>query len=97
MPLLVLTEQAELDLLEAKAWYEARGYGLGAAFMRSVDASFSLIERHPEAFPISHGQVRRTLLRKFPYVVLFRAADDEILIVGCLHTSRERSSWWDRS
>jgi toxin ParE1/3/4 len=65
--------------------------------MRSVDASFSLIERHPEAFPISHGQVRRTSLRKFPYVLLFRARDDEVLIVGCLHTSRERSSWWDRS
>ena len=96
-PLLILTEQAEKDLIEAQIWYDQLGYGLGDAFMRAVDACFAVIERNPEAFPFSHGQVRRALLRKYPYAVLFRPTGQDILIVGCLHTSRDRSSWWDRS
>jgi plasmid stabilization system protein ParE len=96
-PFLILTEQAEQDLIEAQTWYEARGYGLADGFLRALDACFAVIERHPEAFPFSHGQVRRALLRKYPYAVLLRATGKDILIVGCLHTSRDRSSWWDRS
>jgi toxin ParE1/3/4 len=94
--LLILTDEAELDLLEARDWYDKQRWGLGNDFMFAVDACFARIEQAPEAFVFSHGKVRRALLSKFPYAVLFRILDEEILIVGCLHTSRDRSSWEER-
>jgi toxin ParE1/3/4 len=94
--LLVLTDQAELDLLETRDWYDRQRFGLGDDFMFAVDACFAQIERAPEAFVFSHERVRRALLKKFPYAVLFRVSEDEILIVGCLHTSRDRTSWEER-
>lgn len=94
--LLVLTEHAELDLLETRDWYDQQRLGLGDDFMFAVDVCFAQIERTPEAFMFSHGQVRKTFLKKFPYVVLFRVTREEILIVGCLHTSRDRSNWENR-
>lgn len=93
---LVLTELAELDLLEAQDWYDRRRWGLGNEFMFAVDACFARIELAPEAFVFSHGNVRRALLQQFPYAVLFKVLDEEITIVGCLHTSRDRSSWEER-
>jgi toxin ParE1/3/4 len=94
--LLVLTDQAELDLLETRDWYDRQRFGLGDDFMFAVDACFAQIECAPEAFVFSHERVRRALLKKFPYAVLFRVSEDEILIVGCLHTSRDRTSWEER-
>lgn len=93
---LVLTEKAEADLLETRDWYDAQRFGLGNEFIFAVDACFANIEAMPDAFVVTHGDVRRALLKKFPYAVLFRVADEEILIVGCLHTSRDRSSWEER-
>ena len=93
---LVLTEKAESDLLATRDWCDAQRFGLGDEFIFAVDACFANVEAMPDAFVVAHGDVRRALLKKFPYAVLFRVADEEILIVGCLHTSRDRSSWEER-
>ncbi len=34
---------AELDISEAYDWYEAREFGLGAEFLRCIDACLNLI------------------------------------------------------
>jgi hypothetical protein len=39
--------EAETELMEAASWYEERGKGLGAEFLRSLDAAISAIERNP--------------------------------------------------
>ncbi len=39
----------EADMIEAALWYERRCLGLGAEFVRSVDACLSLISRHQPA------------------------------------------------
>ncbi len=93
---LTLTEEAEQDLLEARDWYDKKQIKLGDDFMVAVDACFASIERNPEMFIFSHGRVRRALMKKFPYVVLFRVSEEEILIVGCLHTRQDRSKWEER-
>jgi plasmid stabilization system protein ParE len=93
---LTLTEEAEQDLLEARDWYDKKQIKLGDDFLFAVDACFASIERNPDAFAFSHGRVRRALMKKFPYVVLFRVSEEEILIVGCLHTRRDRSKWEER-
>ncbi|HEY2143833.1 MAG TPA: hypothetical protein VGH06_05725 [Candidatus Udaeobacter sp.] len=51
MSLPVITrDEAEADIAEAAIWYERRCAGLGAEFVRSVDACFALISRQPEVF-----------------------------------------------
>ena len=62
---LVLTEEAELDLLKARDWYDAQRFGLGNEFMFAVDACFANVEAMPDAFVVVHGKVRRVLLKKF--------------------------------
>ena len=45
-------------MLQAHDWYEARVSGLGVQFAHAVDAAVSLIEEHPEAFPIVEPDAR---------------------------------------
>ncbi|MBD1211381.1 MAG: type II toxin-antitoxin system RelE/ParE family toxin [Dolichospermum sp.] len=88
-----ITPEAELDLEDAYNWYEQHTVGLGSEFIRVVDASFSTIQRNPFACPIVHEQVRKKLIRKFPYGLLYIITDETISIVGCFHVKRDPQQW----
>ena len=89
--------QAEAELREATIWYEARSLGLGAEFLRSVDAALAAIERHPLAFPIVYRNMRRAVLRRFPYSIIYELSETEILIVACIHGRRDPKRWQERA
>ena len=48
----IVRDEAEAEIAEAAIWYERRCVGLGAEFVRSIDACFTLISRQPEIFPV---------------------------------------------
>jgi len=88
--------EARAEVLEAKAWYEQRSPGLGLEFARAVDASISSAVRTPEAYPAVAEECRRVLLRRFPYSVIFRHDDRELLVVAVFHHKREPGTWLPR-
>ena len=72
-PRFLVEAEAEAELDEAFNWYEGRAQGLGTEFTRAVRAAFALIARNPEQFPRVRGDVRRALVRRFPYAVYYVA------------------------
>lgn len=88
--------QAGAELDEAAAWYAARSRGLGAEFVRVVDAAFSAIQRNPLQFPLVHGKVRRVVLRRFPYAILFTEAEEVIVVLSVFHSRRDPKRWRSR-
>ena len=86
--LLSLRPRAEADLDDAYRWYEARLPGLGGAFLQSVDACFTRIQRHPEAHPEVEQRVRRAPLRRFPYGVFYVIREDRIDVLAVYHARR---------
>jgi plasmid stabilization system protein ParE len=85
---LTLRPRAEADLDDAFRWYEARLPGLGEAFLRSADACFARIQRHPAAFIEAHPRVRRASLRRFPYGVFYVIREDRIDVLAVYHARR---------
>lgn len=59
---LVVAPEAELDVIEAYAWYESRRVGLGEEFLTSVDAFIERIRRQPAIYPRIHEEYRRALI-----------------------------------
>jgi plasmid stabilization system protein ParE len=92
---LIIRPDAELDLAEAYSWYEARVSGLGSDFLLSIDASLSSIQRTPEMYLIVYKNVRRGLVRRFPYGVFYVVEEDRIVILGILHARRDPKTWQD--
>lgn len=79
---------AEQDLREARDWYEQRQNGLGAEFLTAVDHAFQQIAEQPLMYPLVHGQLRRAVLHRFPYLIYFIAEPDRAVILACLHSRR---------
>ncbi|MBI4701670.1 MAG: type II toxin-antitoxin system RelE/ParE family toxin [Deltaproteobacteria bacterium] len=100
LPLSVEPE-AEEELAEAVDWYEAREPGLGAALFAEVDAAvFGLRRRELPGVTVPHVRaelpVRRVLLARFPYAVVFLDASDELHVLAVAHHRRRPGYWRDR-
>lgn len=90
---LVFRPEAQQELLEARAWYEARAVGLGFEFARAVDAAVAKALRMPLAFPRIETEFRHVITRKFPYSIIYYVSESELVVVSCFHHRRRPGSW----
>ena len=95
-PRFLVEPEAEAELNEAFDWYESRVAGLGSEFTRAVGAVFSWIDRSPEQFGRVHGEIRRALVRRFPYAIYYVLDSEQISVIACVHTRRHPRRWQSR-
>jgi len=69
---------------------------MGVAFSRAVDGAVSAVARFPGAFPEVHGSVRKAILRRFPYSLLFILEGDDVVVLGCFHHRQDPKNWAER-
>lgn len=77
------------EFLEAREWYEAKRGGLGEEFVACVDTAVAVASHNPVLHAKVHGEVRRVLVRRFPYGIFYIV--DEATICA-----RDPSIWRDR-
>ena len=87
---------AQFEAGEAQDWYEAEAGGLGAVFRAELDHAVQRLAANPLQFPIVFADIRRALLRRFPYALFFRIVDDAVFVMACFHSSREPRIWQQR-
>ena len=92
----IFTPDAGQDVSEAYNWYEARGPGLGEDFLRCVEACVFTIQRHPELYPVAGDEVRRALVRRFPFEIFYQPAGDRIVVYSVFHCSQDPQRWRSR-
>jgi toxin ParE1/3/4 len=90
---LVVRPQADQELFAAAEWYERRGTGLAAEFLRAFDAATAAVQRNPLQYPQVHHSMRRVLLRRFPYALIYAATEEEIVILACTHQRQHPRRW----
>jgi plasmid stabilization system protein ParE len=81
--------EARLDIQEAYDSYQERSEGLGERFLAALDELLEVVAANPRAFPTVHADVRRALLHRFPYSVLYRSEGELIIVLGCFHGRRD--------
>jgi plasmid stabilization system protein ParE len=84
----ISTQAARAELIEAQDWYEGEATGLGRRFRQAVDALIERMTDNPRQFPVVLKNVRRALLRRFPYSLFFVVEDDVLIVIACFHASR---------
>ena len=92
----VLRRVAEKEFDDSIAWYESEREGLGQKFRATIEQYFQRIADNPEWFPEVRGEVRRAVVRRFPFVIHFLIEKERIVILSVFHTSRDPSEWQRR-
>ena len=93
---LLVRRAARLEIQNAANWYEDRVAGLGAAFVEEVDKCFESIRSAARRYPVVHREIRRALLKRFPYAIYFVLRNGSVIIIGCMHTHRDPKRWQRR-
>jgi len=88
--------EAEKEFLEAINYYEDRERGLGYDFSIEVFATIQNIVIYPTAWPAVEEGVRRCLVHRFPYGVIYSIEQEEILILAVMHLHRHPGYWKNR-
>jgi len=94
---LTILPQAELDVSDAAAWYEQRRTGLGDEFLDELDSVLRRVIKDPFQFPKIKNQIRRALLRRFPYSVYFDVTGETLELIAVLHLRRDPPTWEKRT
>ena len=90
-------EAALEEILEIEFYLEAQRKGLGDAFRVEINDVVELLLDFPESAPVvSPKGIRRRLLHRFPYAVLYVLTEDLLLVIAVAHTSRAPNYWDDR-
>jgi hypothetical protein len=80
----------------AADYYESESSGLGEAFLHEIDRCIQTILEYPEAAPIIAGSVRRRLMRRFPYALLYSIQPAQIRILAVMNLRRRPFYWIGR-
>lgn len=92
----IFHRDAETELNDAADFYEARLPDLGKAFISEVYTTTQRIEKYPLVWPVLADDIRRALLRRFPYGILYAVKQDEIYILAVMHLHRSPEYWKNR-
>jgi len=97
MHAVIFLPAAQIEAREAQDWYETEAAGLGARFRAELDHVVQRLAVNPLQFPVVFTDIRRALLRRFPYALFFRVVDDAVFVMACFHSSRDPRIWQRRS
>lgn len=88
---------AELEFYDAAQYYESESPGLGTAFIDEVERCAAAVAQHPDAGALVRGSVRRRLLGRFPYGLLYSQTATTIRILAVMNLKRRPAYWVGRS
>lgn len=84
------------ELIEAVGYYRAIDFHLGARLVREFEDAVQRNVHFPEGWKEIGTGFRRCGIKKFPFVVIYRHRDYEIIIVAFANTLRRPDYWRDR-
>lgn len=94
---LIINPFAEQDLKDTKNWYDLQKEKLSIEFIEEVDILFKRIINNPFQFPVTKkNKIRKALVKRFPFSVLFYIEEDIINVFAVFHTYRNPNTWKKR-
>lgn len=82
-----------MELEDAMYFYELEYESFGQKFKKEVQKAAIRISEYPNAWSIVQGDIRKYILHKFPYMLLYSIENDHIFIIAIAHQHRKPNYW----
>jgi len=92
----VITREAAKDINEAFLFYNEQKDNLGDDFLVEIEISLNQIVLNPRLYQKEYKKIRRTVLSKFPFKILYYIELEMVFIFAVFHTSRNPKIWKKR-
>lgn len=91
-----ISDEAEIDFDKSYEYYYEDSPKVADAFFRIINMGFENIKQNPNSFPIAHKDLRKYVVKKFPFVIYYQISDLIIHVIAIFHTSRNPEIWNER-
>jgi plasmid stabilization system protein ParE len=91
-----ISDEAEIDFDKSYEYYYEASQKVADAFYRQVKLSLEDIKHTPNFFPLAHKNLRKCVVKKFPFVIYYQIVESEIRVIAIFHTSRNPEIWNDQ-
>jgi plasmid stabilization system protein ParE len=88
--------EADAEYIAAIAWYQSRSPRAADRFETEVERVLNLISESPEMCPKYDEVHRFSILRRFPYSIVYRLRNQRAFVVAVAHSSRSPDYWENR-
>ncbi|CAN5472528.1 type II toxin-antitoxin system RelE/ParE family toxin [soil metagenome] len=89
--------QAEAEFASATEFYRVERPTLAREFAGELERAVEFVRVNPEAGTPIRGAIRRWLIRRFPYSIIYREEENRIYILAVAHQRRRPEYWSDRA
>ena len=76
---------AAAEVANAIAWYRQPEVKQAEAFVRDLERTEAHLGAHPELYQGVEDQIRRAVLRRFPYSLFYVIEQDLVVVLACMH------------
>src|SRR5215510_8917516 len=94
--LIRFTPEADAELTEARRWYSHNRQDLDLEFMQCIDDVLARVVGNPFFFPVVYRNLRRAVVRRFPFAVFYEITANEVQVVSVFHSRRNPEVWRSR-
>ena len=92
----VFDELASKEFNDAIEYYEFEFEGLGQKFRGEIKRAIKTLKRFPKIGVVEEGDIRRYILHKFPYKIMYSLEKEYIFIIAIAHMHRRPNYWVNR-
>ncbi len=93
--LIRFTPEADAELTGAREWYSRQRKNLDLEFMQCVNDALSRAVDNPYLFPVIYRNLRRVVVRRFPFAIFYEVQADEVQVIAIFHSHRDPTIGWD--
>ncbi len=92
----ILCSAAEVDYTESLIWYAERSVEVANASDAEVIHTLGCVAVDPERYPKCDERHRFILMRRYPFQIIYRLVQKNVVIVAIAHVSRSPDFWEGR-
>lgn len=88
--------EAKAEFEDSERFYERQVAGSGTRFRAEIQQALVRLRNWPLACPVERGDIRRYILSRFPYKLLYSVEPTGIYIIAVAHAHRAPDYWIER-
>ena len=93
----VFHPEASAEYREAYTWYASHDSRTADRFEEEVESAVDCIAESPQRWPRYDEEHRKLVLRRFPYLLIYRQYQKRVWIVAVAHGHRRPGYWKKRA
>ncbi len=89
-------KEAADEFASAVKYYNKERPGLGYEFALEIRSTLKRIKIFQEAWPFITPNIRKCIVKRFPFAILYYIENKYVLIIAVMHLKRKPGYWQNR-